>query len=260
MQWPDCFQMSEKPPTLLIWLSHTGALQDKILVWMSKKPWLNLWFMQLEPATVMVSCSFICPADRAVNWTPVSWATPASRPRLRRRWPGFTGWGCPSTRNQSGCLEPWTSESPEPVRHRVRQWAHEKFPQFKFSQIACHSTDYLSTSAGGRPPIAVHFPLKYLMHQVFTRFTLHNVCRRVLIKAAVFFHQYSSYMPKCLADRLLSPAVRLFDRFSRHKRFTGKPGNCCPGKHMEAARCDEIIWPFFLFPVKRKLHPYSRCG
>lgn len=202
--------------------------------------------MQLEPESWFHAVLW-CPADRAVNWTPVSWATPASRPRLRRRWPGFTGWGCPSTSNQSGCLEPWTSESPEPVRHRVRQWAHEKFPQFKFSQIACHSTDYLSASAGGRPPIAVHFPLKYLQPHASSVYEVY-IAQCLLAcadKAAVFFHQYSSYMPKCLADRLLSLAVRLFDWFSRHKRLTGKPGNCCPGKHMEAARCDEIIWPFF---------------
>lgn len=196
----------------------------------------------------MVSCSFLmsCWQSRKLDTCELSDSSISAE--VAQKMARFHGMRMPFNKEPKwlfGTMDKWVTRA----RHRVRQRAHEKF---KFSQIACHSTDYLSTSAGGNT--------FNLMHHVFTRFTLHNVCRRVLIKAAVFFHQYYSYMPKCLADRLLSPAVRLFDWFSRHKRFTGKPGNCCPGKHMEAARCDEIIWPFFLFPLKRKLHPYSRCG
>lgn len=153
----------------------------------------------------------------------MSWATPASRPRLHRRWPGFTGWGCPSTRNQSGCLEPWTSESPEPVRHCVRQWAHEKF-----SQIACHSTDYLSTSPGGRPLIAVHFPLKYLqpyassVYEVYIAQCL-SACPdkgRCLFPSVFCIHaSISGWSPPELCKQSVSPAVRLFDWFSCHKRM-----------------------------------------
>lgn len=51
-----------------------------------------------------------CVFNRAVNWTPGSWVNPASLLRSQRRWPASMPWGCPSTRSQSGSLEPWRSK------------------------------------------------------------------------------------------------------------------------------------------------------
>lgn len=121
MQWPDCFQMSEKPQRL----SHTGALQDKILVWMSKKPWPNLWFMQLEPATIMVSCSFMmsCWQSRKLDTCELSDSSISAE--VAQKMARFHGMRMPFNKQPKwlfGTMDKWVTRARTSPRQAVSTW------------------------------------------------------------------------------------------------------------------------------------------
>lgn len=92
---------------------------------MSKKPWPNLWFMQLEPATIMVSCSFMmsCWQSRKLDTCELSDSSISAE--VAQKMARFHGMRMPFNKQPKwlfGTMDKWVTRARTSPRQAVSTW------------------------------------------------------------------------------------------------------------------------------------------